>query len=233
MALITFDPAAGRWKEGSSVGAGRVQLYDAAGNPIGVTANPLVTTSTPSLLLPGSLGAWAVASFRIPGIAAAAQVLATIRNNAGARDIVVRRLAIDVSYTAAAVDLVAAYFRLWNNTGVTPSGGAAPTKHPLKASYGASQAATEILFAASVDGTNSTITHATPASTPWREQAKSNIMTAAGLAGNISDYELIKYEQHPMYIESGQVAALILVGSANDVTTRHYTVKIVLEEVTP
>lgn len=227
---------------GSGKGGARVGLYSATG--VALLGQKAMASSVPVVIASdqtrawkdvesGHVGTYTAASFRITGIVAAAQVLATIVNNAGARDIAIRRLAVDVTYTAAAVDLVAAYFRFWLNTGVTPSGGAAPTKQPCDSSYAASQAATEILFAASADGTAATITHAIPAATPTRQQAKGNIMTAVGYAGNSADYEIIKYEQHPCYVRSGETACLILVGSANDVATRHYTVKMMWEEFTP
>jgi hypothetical protein len=208
-------------------------LYDAAGALLGTGANPIITTATTSDLVPGSVGTYSAASFRIAGVAATSQVLMTLRNNAGARDIAIRRLAIDVSYSAAAVDLVQAYFRYWGNTGVTPSGGAAATKHKLDSEYPDSQAATELLFAASGDGVAATITHATPGSNPTREQAKANILTAVGTVPNINDYELINYSQHPLLVRTGETACLILVGSAVDVVTRHYTVKTIWEEFTP
>ena len=213
--------------------AARVALYDSTGNIIGTVSNPLKVDTTLDYKLPSSVGVYGASSFRIIGAVAASQVLMTIRNNAGNKDIAIRRLAVDVSHSAAAVDLVAAYFRFWANTAVTPTGGAAATKHKFDSAYPASQAETELLFAASADGVVAAITHATPASSPFREQAKANIMTAVGGITNNTDYELIKYEHHPVWVRSGETACLVLVGNANDVITRHYTVEIVWEEVTP
>jgi len=231
MAVIKSGASADELTVDATSKAARTTLYSAAGTEIGTASNPIIASANQNLLLTGSAGAWTAASWRIVGVAATSQVLATVRNNGGARKIYIRRFAVDVSHTAAAVDLVAAYFRLWGNTGVTPSGGSGPTKHPLNVSYGSSQGATEILFAASADGVAAAITHAMPAPTPWREQAKANVMTAAGLAGNHFDYELVRFDQHPFVVSSGETAALMLVGNAVDVVTRHYTVKIVWEEI--
>lgn len=213
--------------------AARITPYSSGGIEQGTVANPVQVNASTTPKWTGSTGTYSAASFRIPGVAATSQVLATIRNNAGAKNIVIRRLVVDASTTAAAIDLVAAYFRFWPNTGVTPSGGSAPTKHKLDSAYPTSQTETEILFAASADGTNATITHATPPSTPAREQARNNIMTAVGYSGNSSDFELIRYEHEPFVVRSGETCCLILVGSAVDVVTRHYTVKIIWEEATP
>jgi hypothetical protein len=158
----------------------------------------------------------------------------TIRNNAGARNIRIRRLAIDVTYSAAAVFLTQAYFRLWHRTGVTPSGGSAPTKLSYDSTNSPasdSQAATEILFASSADGVAAAITHATPASTPMREQAHPNVLTAVGVQ-SYSDLELQSFEQDPIVIRPGETVALILICSANNIATQHYAVKLVWDEVT-
>lgn len=219
--VLTVDPTSK---------AARVTLYNSLGNEIS-SANPLYVNTIEQSSLPNSLGTYSAASWRIIGTATTSQVLMTIRNNAGSSDIAIRRLAVDVNYSAAAVDLVQAYFRFWLNTGTIPIGGSAPTKWALDSTYPASQAATEVLFAASADGVAAAITHATPASTPTREQGKANILTAVGSATNIFDYELNTFEQHPLWVRSNEIAALILVGSAVDIVSHHYTVKVVWEEV--
>jgi hypothetical protein len=216
----------------NSTGSAQTVLYDGSGNLLGTAAKPIYTNANTSIAYPGTVGTYAAASWRTVGVAATNHVLMTVRNNSGSLGIAIRRVAVDINYSAAAAFMVQGYFRLWPNTGVTPSGGAAPTKHSMDTSCPSSQAATEILFASSADGTAATITHATPGGTPAREQGHGNILTAVGAAFNVNDYELINYAQAPMIIRSGQTACLILVTSANNITSQHYTVKVVWDEFT-
>jgi hypothetical protein len=209
--------------------AARATLYDAAGNPIGTQANPLSANVSASSKVPGSVGSYAATSWRIPGQVAATTNLCAIVNDSGDRVIAIRRLSIDVSYSAAAVDFTMAYFRLWPNTGVTPSGGTESTKQKMDSAYPASQAATKILMAASADGVFSAITHATPGSTPLSNTARASILTAVGFA-TPWDYEMISYDHEPPLVRPGETALVALVASANDVATRHHVVKVRWEE---
>jgi len=222
--------------------AARATLYDTSGGVL--VGQKTMAASLPVVIASdqtrawkdvesGYVGTYAAASWRTVGTVATAQPLMTIVNNAGARAIAIRRLTVDVNVSAAAAFLTQAYFRFWLNTGVTPSGGAAPTKHPLRSSYSASMAATEILFASSADGTAAAITHATPAATPTREQAQTNVLTAVGQYISDGDIEVVTFDQHPLYVLTGETAALILICSANNIATNHYTVKIIWEEFTP
>lgn len=214
--------------------AARVTLYDSTGAERGTQTSPLVATTTQSYLLPGSFGAYSVASFRTLGLTTGTTPwpapLCTIRNNGGSKDIALRRVAVEIGYSAAVIDLALGNFRLFLNTGVTPSGGAAPTKHRLDSRYPASQAATEILFSSSADGVAAALTHALPATTAAREQMRTAILTAAGVVPQI-DFELLTFTQSPIFVRANETAAFILVSNAVDVATRHYQTKIVFEEV--
>ena len=206
----------------------RVVLANSSGVEEGTVTNPVNVLS--STKVPLSTGTYATSSFRIAGVAALSQVLCTIRNNAGAKVIALRRISIDVSQSAAAVDLAMGTFRLWPNTGVTPSGGTAPTKHKFDSAYPTSQAATEILFASSSDTVATAIIHAIPGSTPMRQQSRVPILTAVG-AVPFDDCILQSLENDPIYVRSGETVLIAVVGASNDVTTRNYIVKLTYEEI--
>jgi len=231
MALpIILASGAVNWK-GDVNGTGFVGLVDVSGNLLGSVANPLQTADNGLPDLGNTRGTYGAASFRIPGVAATSQVLATIYNT-GAYPVAIRRLAVDVNYSAAAAYLTQSYFRYWHITGVVPSGGANPTKQALDSAFPASQAGTVVAFAASADGTASAITHAIPAGTPTRVQALGNAVVATSLGFNpTNDYELANYSQYPLILRTNQCGMLALISSAASIATQHYCVKLVWEEL--
>lgn len=187
-------------------------------------------------LLANSKGAYATSSFRMVGqIAAPANVLPfpaplmTVRND-GTTPKAIRRLAVEVLHSAAAVDLALGSFRLFVNTGVTPSGGALADLSKLDTNYPNMESGFEVRFGATADGVNSVITHGIPPINPSRQQTRTAIFTAVGVMPQI-DYELINYSQHPVIIQPGETCALILTSALIDVITRHYVVKAIFEDL--
>ena len=231
MAFVRNSTGAYIW-EIDSHGSGPVTLKDAAGTAVGTAGNPLAVNAAQQVLLPSSAGCYGAASFRIPGTAATTHPLATVRNNAGSKVIAIREIEIEHTVSAAAAFTTqGAYFRFWVNTGTTPSGGTAPTKHKFKSDYAASQAATEILFAASADGTASAITHATPGANPILTEAHASQETGVGEQGGFGAYRLLGQDDHPIYVLSGEVCLLALILMANNITTNHYVVSMIWEEI--
>jgi hypothetical protein len=207
-------------------GAARAVLYDAAGNPIS-PSNPLQVQSNNDGYV--AAGRYVSASWRIPGAVANPINLATVRCAAGAsRAIAIRRLAVDVSVSAVTAYLLQSYFRLWMNTGVTPSGGSAAAKAPTDPAFPASATSTEILFGASADGTAAAITHAAPTGPPARSNSHPNILT--GAAGWFpDDFQVQDYHWSPLVVRPGETALLALAG-ANSAVNLHYTVKLQWDE---
>lgn len=168
-------------------------------------------------------GTYMESSWRIVGTTATQHALATVYNNS-ARVCRIRRLAVDVSVSGATAYLGSAYFRYFHNTGVTPSGGTAPTqKTPIDSNMASSAGGVAVAFAASADGTASAITHAFPTRTPDREQALPNLVTAVGEWAP-ADFEIVKFEQVPLVLRGGEVGLLMVAGAS--VSHYHYGIKL-------
>ena len=242
MAIIQSGASADQWTIDPTSKAGRGTLYDASGNvligsktiansiPVNIASDQLPFAF--SNRISSSSGIYGCGSFRVPGTATTNPLnLATITNNAGAKTIYLRRISVDLSTSAAATDLVSGSFRIWPNTGVTPSGGTAPTKQKYDSAYATSQAATQILFGASADGTSTAITHALPGSTPLRETFRDSVMTAVGVQGSRTDFVLLGWDSPPIAVRSGETTLVAMVPTNGaDVATRMYIVMLVWEE---
>lgn len=202
-------------------------LYDSSGNEI-TSVNKLDIQTSKYFLLKGSVGAYSTASFYITGVAVTTQVLGAIWNNGGPLNIAIRRLGIGFSRSAAAVDLVNAYVRLWVGEWATPTGGAIAAKNKLDSAYPASQPATNIIFAAPADGVADTIYVGVPGMTPHLSASKPNQFTNIYAARNVRDMLLVK--KAPVIIQPGETGVIILSGSAADLVTNHYTINVTWEE---
>jgi hypothetical protein len=169
-------------------------------------------------------------TFRVAGLASAAQTIFFCQNAAGSTVLMaVRRLSLQVEANAA-VTTVAPSAYTYKVTSSLPTGGTATTKH-LFDSNDSSSASCTANCAASAEGTASAITWTAPAGTPgWRQF----IMRMHTLAGQVlyPDESLIPLlcDTDPIILRAGQ--ALVVQINIASVTTTHYTVNCMWEEFT-
>jgi hypothetical protein len=168
------------------------------------------------------------ASFRTPGNAAVAQNLFVIRNTHASKIVWVRRLVMQMDATA----VLTAVMPLIKTCRIsTFSGGNALTKVDWGAE--ASDAAVQVINAATADGTAGTAITATPGATLW-QQFGMRMHTLVGQVLGIDNNVLSAIsESHPVRLgqNEGLLVHILAAAAASNPATNHYFVEAAWEEL--